>query len=208
MTKHKFNFITEPELLDEINKTGRILTFQSGDIIIHPEKYIKVIPLLLKGTVKVLRVDANGNELFLYYISAGQSCAVSLSTCLTDKLSNIKAVAEDDTELIAVSATNVTKWFAEYPGWRTFVLTTMENRFEELIKTVDSIAFSKMDERLIIFLSAKSKALATNTIQITHQEIATELSTSREVISRLLKQLEQKGKLRLFRNKIELNFVV
>ena len=208
MTKHKFNFLSEPQLLDEIDKTGKLLSFQPGDVIIQPDKYIKVIPLLLKGTVKVLRVDENGNELFLYFITAGQSCAVSLSTCITNKLSNIKAVAEDDTELIAISASIAAKWFNEFPSWRIFVLQTMDNRFEQLIKTVDSIAFSKTDERLITFLTAKSKALSTTSLQITHQEIANELSTSREVISRLLKHLEQKGKVKLYRNRIELFFLM
>lgn len=205
MTEHKFNFITESELLEEIDKTGEVLTFKKGDIIVQPEKYIKVIPLLLKGTLKVTRVDPNGNEIFLYYITTGQSCAVSLSTCLTDKLSNIKAVAEDKIELIAISAINATKWFNKYPGWRTFVLQTMDNRFEELISTIDTIAFSKTDKRVESYLIAKSKALNTNNIQITHQEIANDLSTTREVISRLLKHLEQEGKLMLFRNRIKLN---
>jgi CRP/FNR family transcriptional regulator len=205
MTEHKFNFITEVELLEEIESTGELLTFKEGDIIVQPEKYIKVIPLLIKGTLKVTRVDPNGNEIFLYYITTGQSCAVSLSTCLTNKLSNIKAVAEDKIELIAISAINATKWFNKYPGWRTFVLQTMDSRFEELISTIDTIAFSKTDKRIESYLIARSKALNTNNIQITHQEIANDLSTTREVISRLLKHLEQEGKLTLFRNRIKLN---
>jgi CRP/FNR family transcriptional regulator len=205
MSIYKFDFITEPDLLTEINNTGTFLQFNAGDVIVQPEKYIKVIPLLLKGIVKVLRVDENGNEIFLYYITAGQSCAVSLSTCLTDKLSNIKAVAEEETELIAVSATYATKWFNEYASWRTFVLKTMDNRFEEIIKAIDDIAFSKLDKRIVAFLLAKSKVLETTSIQVTHQEIANELSTSREVISRLLKQLEKEGKIKLYRNRIELN---
>jgi CRP/FNR family transcriptional regulator len=202
--ENKFNFITDYELLDEIKKTGELLTFQSGDVIVQPEKYIKVIPLLLKGTIKVLRADEAGNELFLYYITSGQSCAVSLSTCLANKISNIKAVAEDEVELIAVSSQKAIHWFDKYSGWRTFVLLTMDHRFDELIRTIDHIAFFNMDERLEKFLIEKSRVLNTKSIQITHQEIANELSTSREVISRLLKQLEKNGKLNLSRNKIEL----
>lgn len=203
-----FQFLSDSKLLAEIDKCGQLLHFQAGDIIIPLEKYIKVIPLLISGTIKVLRVDTNGNELLLYYLAAGQSCAVSLSTCLTHKLSHIKAVAEEATTLVSISVTDATKWFDTYPSWRTFVLKTMDNRFEELLQTVDSIAFSKTDERLVHFLIAKSKVLQTNTIHITHQEIATELATSREVISRLLKHLEQSGKLKLFRNRIELLVLV
>ncbi len=202
--EEKIHFINEPELLEEIKKAGVQLTFEPGAVIVQPGKYIKVIPLLLKGTVKVLRTDGEGNELFLYYITSGQSCAVSLSTCLTDKLSNIKAVAEDEVELIAIPSQSAINWFTKYPGWRTFVLLTMNNRFDELIKAIDLIAFSKMDERLENLLLEKSKALHSKLIPVTHQEIADELSTSREVISRLLKQLEKKGKLTLYRNKIEL----
>ncbi len=204
MTYNKFNFFFEPELKDELDKAGKAVSFKTGDIVVYPEKYIKVIPLLLSGTIKVLRVDGNGNELFLYHIEAGQSCAVSLSTCLIDKISNIKAVAEEQTELIAIPAPLATKWFDKFPSWRMFVLKTMENRYNEIINTLDSVAFKNIDDRLIEYLVIKSKAIHSDTIKITHQEIATELSTSREVISRLLKQLEQKGRVQLFRNRVKI----
>ena len=204
MNKANFNFITEPDLLEEIEKTGKRLTFVSGDVLVQPEKYIKVIPLLIRGTVKVMRFDSKGHELFLYYITSGQSCAVSLSTCLTDKLSNIKAIVEEETELIAIPALEAARWFEIYPGWRSFVLLTMNDRFDELIKTVDQIAFSKIDDRILQLLQTKSEKLGTKQLHITHQEIATELSTSREVVSRLLKHLEKNGRLSLFRNRIEL----
>ena len=204
MTNNKFNFFSEPELKDELDKIEKVVSFKKDDIVVQPEKYIKVIPLLLTGTIKVLRVDGSGNELFLYHIEAGQSCAVSLSTCLMDKISNIKAVAEEQIELIAIPATLAAKWFDKFPSWRMFVLKTMDNRYNEIINTLDSVAFKNIDDRLIEYLLIKSKAIHSHTIKITHQEIATELSTSREVISRLLKQLEQKGKVKLFRNRVEI----
>jgi len=204
MEEYKFDFINELELLNEINEIGTYLSFNSRDIIVKPERYVRVIPLVITGTIKVLRVDENGNELFLYYISAGQSCAVSLSTCITEKISNIKAVAEENTELIAIPVANAIKWFNNYPSWRNFVLQTMDNRFDNLIEAIDTLAFSKTDDRLKSYLEAKSKALNNSTITSTHQEIANELSTTREMVSRLLKNLEKKGFLKLSRNKIEL----
>lgn len=205
MASNKIKFITDLKLQDEINAHGQLLSFNPGDVIVQPGKYIKVVPLLIRGTVRVSRVDELGNEIFIYYIKEGQSCAVSLSTCLTDKISTIKAVVEEDTELIIIPTDVVKKWFEEFQNWRLFVLNTMENRFDELLKTVDQIAFLKTEDRLAAFLKKKSVALNTKTIIVTHQEIASELSTSREVISRLLKHLEKLGKLKLFRNKIELN---
>ncbi len=195
---------SEIELKKEILQKGISMRFQLGEVIVQPEKYVKVIPLLTKGTVKVLRVDEWGNELFLYHILAGESCAVSLASSLTDKPSHIKAIAEEMTELVAIPASLALEWYKKYQSWQFFVLETMNNRFDELIRTIDSVAFSNTDQRLVSFLKQKSKALKTQNIPITHQEIANELSVSREIISRLLKKLENTGKIKLSRNKIEL----
>lgn len=204
MNIRKFDFLLEKELKVELEQVGSKLEFKAGDIIVEPNKYIKVIPLLLKGSIKVIRETSEGNELILYYIKSGQSCAVSLSTSLMNKLSNIKAIAEEKVELIAIPASISVKWYENYASWRMFVLRTMDNRYEEVISALDSVAFKKVDERLVEYLKAKSEAVQSDTLNITHQEIAKELSTSREVISRLLKQLEQKGILKLFRNKVEI----
>ncbi|MGB7527186.1 Crp/Fnr family transcriptional regulator [Sphingobacterium cellulitidis] len=204
MSSRKFDFLLEKELKAEFEQVGSKLEFKAGDMIVEPNKYIKVIPLLLRGSIKVIRETSEGNELILYYIKSGQSCAVSLSTSLMNKLSNIKAIAEEKVELIAIPASISVKWYESYPSWRMFVLRTMDNRYEEIISALDSVAFKKVDERLVEYLKAKSEAVQSDTLNITHQEIANELSTSREVISRLLKQLEQKGILKLFRNKVEI----
>ena len=174
MSNRKFDFLLEKGIREEFDEVGSSLEFNAGDIIVEPNKYIKVIPLVLKGTIKVIRETNGGNELILYYIRSGESCAVSLSTSLMNKLSNM------------------------------FVLKTMDNRYDEIINALGSVAFKKIDERLVDYLKSKSEALQSNVLNITHQEIANELSTSREVISRLLKQLEQKGVLKLFRNKVEI----
>jgi len=203
MTKDKFNDF-DVSLSEEIISHGKRLSFLAGEVVVKPENFIKVIPLLLKGLVKISRVDTAGNELFLYYIEPGASCAVSLASCLMNRPSNLKALAEEDTELIAVPITHAIKWFNEYPRWRIFVLETVYSRFEELIKTVDSMAFLKLDDRLISYLTNKSNLFKTRILLITHQEIANDLSTSREAVSRLLKYLEKTGKLILHRNRIEI----
>ncbi len=204
MSNRKFDFLLEKGIREEFDEVGSSLEFNAGDIIVEPNKYIKVIPLVLKGTIKVIRETNGGNELILYYIRSGESCAVSLSTSLMNKLSNIKAVAEENVELIAIPSSVSSKWYEIYSSWRMFVLKTMDNRYDEIINALDSVAFKKIDERLVDYLKSKSEALQSNVLNITHQEIANELSTSREVISRLLKQVEQKGVLKLFRNKVEI----
>ncbi|WP_099371889.1 Crp/Fnr family transcriptional regulator [Sphingobacterium sp. 1.A.5] len=204
MSNRKFDFLLEKGIREEFDEVGSSLEFNAGDIIVEPNKYIKVIPLVLKGTIKVIWETNGGNELILYYIRSGESCAVSLSTSLMNKLSNIKAVAEENVELIAIPSSVSSKWYEIYSSWRMFVLKTMDNRYDEIINALDSVAFKKIDERLVDYLKSKSEALQSNVLNITHQEIANELSTSREVISRLLKQLEQKGVLKLFRNKVEI----
>jgi CRP/FNR family transcriptional regulator len=191
-------------LLNKIDQDAEVITFSAGEIILQPGKYIKFVPVLLKGSVKIIRVDENGNELFLYYLSEGQSCASSLSAFMNNKKSNIKAIAEKEVEILAIPTDKAMTWFNEFPSWRKFVMQTMESRFEQLIHTVDNIAFTKTDERLLNLLRTKASNLNSKTLQITHQEIANELSSSREVISRLLKQLEKEGLVKLGRNKIEI----
>ena len=202
-----FNFSSDPEFIDEIEKTGVYYSFKPHDIIIQNEKYIRVIPLIIKGTVKVSRVNREGT-LFLYYLEGGETCAMSVSAHLMNKPCRINAVAEDETELIAIPVTCCGKWYTQYPGWRDFIVQTLSEKFDVLLSAIDQVAFTNTDERLMAFLSSKSKVLNTNVIYMTHQEIANELSTSREVVSRLLKRLEQSQELKLYRNKIELNFVV
>lgn len=201
---HNLKNIFEPALLQQMKEVGKLMQFKTGEIILQPGKYIKAVPLLLKGSVRILRVDAHGNELFLYYLTEGQSCAASMSVFFSEKQSNIKAIAEANCEVMGIPTEYAIQWFNEFASWRKFVMQTMERKFDELIQTVDTIAFTKTDERLLHFLQTKAKTLGTNLIHITHQEIATELSTSREVISRLLKQLEKEDKVKLGRNKIEI----
>ncbi len=195
----------EKELIGEIEKSSSFMVFQEGEIVVKPDKYIKVVPIILSGTLRIIREDNKGNEVFLYYINEGKSCAVSLSTCLIQAQSQIKAVAETKVELIAIPATLVNNWYKIYPSWRNFVIQTLHDRMDELFKTVDTLAFSKLEDRLELWLVGKVRILNSGEISITHQEIAKELATTREVISRLLKHLENEGKLILSRNHIKIN---
>ena len=192
--------ITDPQLLEEIEKNGKILDFKPGQTIIDAGQYIKTIPIILEGAVKVMRTDDEGHDLFLYYIDAGDTCAVSLTCCSTSTPSDIKAVAEEQTRILAIPVRKHEEWMNNYRQWKDFVAQTYQKRFQELLMVIDEIAFKKMDQRLLGYLVTKSKQLKTLELDITHQTIARELGTSREVVSRLLKQLEKQKLVELGRN--------
>lgn len=196
--------ISRPELLQEIEKFGKVLKFSPGDTIINYGNYIKTVPLILSGSVKVIKEDDEGKEVFLYYLKPGQTCAMSLTCCSTYQPSQIKAVTEETTELIAIPVDKHEQWMNQFREWKELVGRTYATRFDELLQTIENIAFKNMDERLLEYLKAKFHTLNTSSLNITHQEIANELGTSREVISRLLKQMERKGMVALGRNKVML----
>jgi CRP/FNR family transcriptional regulator len=198
----KLPLITDLLLLDEIEKNGRIQEFEPGQAVIKPGQYIKMVPIILEGSVKVMRTDEEGHDLFLYYIESGDTCAVSLTCCSTSKPSDIKAVAEEKTKILGIPVRKHEEWTNQFRQWKDFVAQTYQKRFQEMLKAIDDIAFKKMDERLLKYLIVKSKQLNTLELSMTHQEIASELGTSREVISRLLKQLEKRKLVELGRNKI------
>lgn len=205
LVRQHFPLIAEKPLQEEIAKVGYLLSFKAGEVIMDFGAYIKLVPLVFKGSIKVSREDSNdGNELFLYYLSAGETCSMSFSCCMMNKRSDVRTIAEDDTELIGIPVKYIDEWMMKYQGWKNFVMRSYDQRMQELVHTIDKIAFHKMDERLLKYLQQKSIALSSNTILTTHQDIAYDLNASREAISRLLKQLEKMGKIRLGRNKIEL----
>lgn len=203
LIKSRFPQIHNKELLENIEKYGILKEVKAGDVVMEYGQFIKSVPLILNGCIKVMRRDDEGKELFLYYLYPGETCAMSLTCCMANQKSEIRAVAEEDSEFIAIPIQYLDLWMHEYNDWKNLVMQTYSNRFRDLLNTIDNIAFRNMDERVEEYLFSKTQALQTSTINITHQEIATELGTSREVISRLLKQLEKKGKIALGRNKIE-----
>ena len=203
----KYHFF-EKELQDEISAIGVAKTFEANETIIREGQFISSFPLVIKGLVRVSRTNDDGNELLLYYLNEDEVCAMSLTCCMTQVSSNINAVAETHTEVILLPVEVLDEWISKYPGWKQFVMRTFQNRFRKLIETVDAIAFMKLDERLIKYFTDKNKNSGSTTFNGTHQELALQLNSSREVISRLLKKLEQNGKIKLSRNFIDFSGLV
>lgn len=202
--KNSFPFLLEKELLDEMSSVCSLKKVSVGDALMRKNSAVRYVPLMLSGLVKVIRRDENGNELFLYYIEGGEACASSFSCCMQIGKSQIEAIAEEDSEMIIVPIEKIEEWMKKYRSWREFVITSFSIRLDELFKTIDMIAFKKMDERLLDYLNNKSIMLGSKELLTTHQLIAEDLNSSREVISRLLKTLEKEGLISLGRNKIQL----
>lgn len=196
--------IFEPQLIQEIQQFGIFQTFKDGDLIMDYGKYVRMMPIVLKGTVKVYRLDEKQNEILLYYLSSNDSCSMAYSCCLEAKKSEVKAVAEDNVELIAIPHVKLDDWLCTYPSWKNYIMRSFNERFIELLKSIESIAFHKLDERLIGYLKEKQRLSGSSVIKASHGLIADELATSRVVISRLLKQLENDKKIILYRNEIKL----
>lgn len=203
LTAH-YGHIFEEELLKEINEVGTFKEVSEGEKLMEIGQYIKSMPLLVSGVIKILREDSDGNELLLYFLEDGDTCAMSLVCCMGNTQSEVRAVAETESKVIMLPVEKMEAWMSTYQSWRNFVLTTYQSRLNELMETLDSIAFLNMDERLLKYLKEKVRVTKKNTIYNTHQEIAYDLNTSRVVVSRLLKKLENMGKLKLHRNYIKI----
>ena len=204
LIKKKLPILNDAELLSEIEKIGSLVFIDEGDVLIKKGSYPKFIPLILEGVVKVSRVDDEGHEIFLYYLSTGQSCSMTLACCTRYTASKLSAIVEEEAAIIKIPISAMDEWMSKYSSWRSFVFDSLNNRINNLLDSIDQIAFSSLDERLLNLLEKMSESKNTNEIKTTHQNLATELNTSREVISRLLKKLELNGDVILGRNKITL----
>ena len=200
----RLSHVFEPALLQEIQQFGIWQTFKEGDLIMDYGKYIRMMPIVLNGTIKVYRLDDNGNEILLYYLSSSESCSMAYSCCVEAKKSEVKAVAEDDVEIMGIPNVKLDEWLCKYPSWKNYIMRSFNERFTELLKSIESIAFHKLDERLVSYLKEKQRLSGSSVIKASHYLIADELATSRVVISRLLKQLENDKKIILYRNEIKL----
>lgn len=198
-----YSFVFEEELLEEISNEGVIKEFKENEKIIEIGDQVSSMPLLLSGAIKILREDQDGDELLLYFLERGDTCAMTLSCCLGHNKSEIRAVAEMQTKLIMIPIEKMEEWISKYKSWRDFVFESYHSRLSEMLDTIDTIAFLNMDERLLKYLRDKAKINQNELVQITHQQIAYDLHTSRVVISRLLKKLELKGTIALNRNSIQ-----
>jgi CRP/FNR family transcriptional regulator len=194
--------LTDPKLLDRLLEKGQFSTFEPGKTLMEPGQFVKAVPLVLDGSIKIMRVDEEGKELFLYYLETGETCALSLTCCSAARPSQIKAVVEEQVSLLFIPIQIHEQLVDEFKQWKHFVSTTYQHRFQEMLTVLDAVAFKRMDERLMNYIVTKMKQLKSNELHTTHQEIANELGTAREVISRLLKQLEKKKWIELGRNVI------
>ena len=194
--------LTDPKLLDRLLEKGQFSTFEPGKTLMEPGQFVKAVPLVLEGSIKIMRMDEDGKELFLYYLEAGETCALSLTCCSAARPSEIKAVVEEKVTVLFVPIQVHEQLTDEFKQWKDFVSSTYQHRFQEMLTVLDAIAFKRMDERLMNYIVTKMKQLKTNELHTTHQEVANELGTAREVISRLLKQLEKKKWIELGRNVI------
>jgi CRP/FNR family transcriptional regulator len=199
-----FPAFSEPALVNELAEAGRLYTFASGEVIIDYGQPIRLLPLIIGGTIKVSRESEEGGELFLYYLQQGESCTMTFSCCLSRKMSEIRAVAEEETTLLGLPPRKLDEWLMRYRSWKNFVLSAYDERMRELIHTIDQVAFHQLDERLLSYLRKRVRVTESATLRTTHQEIADDLHVSREAVSRLLKTLERRGRIRTARNQIEL----
>ena len=199
-----YGYIFEEALIDEIVKVATFKEFKADDYLIEIGDYIKTMPLLVNGAIKILREDENGDELLLYFLERGDTCAMTLTCCMGQAKSRIRAIAETDGSLLMIPGEKMEDWLTKYKTWRNFVFDSYNVRLMEMLEAIDTLAFMNLDERLYKYLTDKAKVIGNTEIQNTHQEIAYEMHTSRVVISRLLKALEIEGKIKLHRNKIEI----
>ncbi len=199
-----FPIFDQIELVDDLANNAQYLKVPSETRLLEAGAYIKVIPLVLSGSVKVFRQDEEGREALLYYILAGQSCAMTITSCMRREKSTLKAITQEETELLALPSQFLYDLNKQYPSWQNFVYETFNGRFNEVLEALDNVIFHKMDDRLANYLTTKSSTLGARILKISHQEIADDLATSREVISRLLKQFEKRGLLAMQRGQIEL----
>lgn len=194
----------ENELINEIVQVGTFKEVPEGFKLMEIGDFVRGMPLLISGVIKILREDEDGDELLLYYLEKGDTCSMTMACCMGDNQSEIRAIAETDTKLIMVPIQKMEEWTTKYKSWRNFVFNSYHERLNELLNTLDNIAFQKMDERLIGYLKEKARVTKDDIIHSTHQEIAYDLHSSRVVISRLLKKLEEMGKIKLHRNYLQI----
>ncbi len=199
-----YGLLFEEALLNEIEQVALLKEFNEGDVIIDFGDKILKMPLLLSGAIKILREDFDEGELLLYFIEKGDTCSMSMTCCIGETKSEIKAVAETDGKVVMIPVMYMELWLGKYKSWRNYVFNSYNNRLKEMLNAIDSLAFMNMDERLLNYLLEKSKINRSREINATHQDIAYDLNTSRVVISRLLKALENEGKIKLHRAYIEI----
>ena len=198
-----YNVVFEKELLDEIAEVGTYRKVKENELLLDIGDQFHQIPLMLTEAIKISRETSSGEEIVLYFLERGDTCTITFGSGLQSSKSKVRGVAEKDSEIIFIPVEKLEEWMVTYPSWRSFVIDSYNIRLNEMLEAIDTLAFMKMDQRLFKYLIDKVQIMRSTTLNTTHQEIAVDLNTSRVVISRLLKQLENEGKIKLYRNKIE-----
>lgn len=207
LIRRTFPFL-EKNLIIELSEASVLHNLKPGQSILGEGDYIKSFPVVLMGCLRVVRISDDGNELLLYYLNQGEICAMALTCCMGLQKSNIKMIAEEDSVVLTVAVDYPEKWMSDYRTWKEFMMYSYRKRFDELINTIDSIAFMKLDERLIRFFEDRYRSTGKTIFPGTHQDIALQLNTSREVISRLLKNLEKNNMIITERNSVDYTSLV
>jgi len=195
----------ELDLRKEIEKSVIVKQFKAGEIIMRSGQNLRATLLVAKGRVKIFREGNEGGEFFMYYLNPGEACALSIMCAVRQETSKVMAQAVEDCEIWMIPFQKVSDWMRLYPSWYRYVVETYRERFEELLETLDQVAFRSLDERLEFYLHKQAKEMGSLNLNITHMEIASDMNSSREVVSRLLKKMEQRGILKLGRNVIHLS---
>jgi len=197
-----YSNIFEKELIDEMVKVAHLEKIDKGELLIDIGDNMTHIPLILNGIIKIIRQENEGEELVLYFLERGDTCAISFVNCINRKQSIFKGVVEQDVEAVFLPVEHIDSWLQKYKSWRHFIVDSYHFRLIEMVESIDSLAFMKLEQRMYKYLTDKVKIIKDNSLDITHQEIATDLNSSRVVVSRLLKQLENEGKIIMRRNRI------
>jgi CRP/FNR family transcriptional regulator, anaerobic regulatory protein len=197
-------FKSSARVKEKLLQYGIVKTFHEGDLILNENAYIKSIPIVITGSIRVMRTDEEGREILLYYIKPGESCIMSFLGGMHEDTSKVKVIAEEETEILLIPIEKVNLLIREFPEWLDYIFRLYHKRFEELLQVVNAVAFKKMDERLLNFIKRKCELTKSHTLYVTHEQLANELGTARVVVSRLLKQMEEAGLVKLGRNKIML----
>lgn len=204
LVRAQYEFLFGTELLDEIISSGKYLEVPADEEVMDIGQKIDHFPLILSGSLKVMTEDKQGRELLLYYLETGDTCAMTLNAYLKNTRSKIRVVAEEHSHLVLIPIRKMEDWIIKYPDWRKFVFDSYNTRFDEMLEAIDSLAFQNFEERLLRYLRDKAMVSNTDRLKLTHYQIATDLNSSRVVVSRMMKKLERDGKLKQHRNCIEL----
>ncbi len=198
----RFQYLFEPELINEICQNGNLRKYKADSELIEIGSIITHMPFVISGSIKVLTEDKEGNELLLYYLELGDTCAVTLNCCTKKAKSTIKAITETDAELLFIPVEKMEAWMIKYSSWRSYVLDSYNDRLNEMVAAIDNIVFNSLEQRLTTYLREKAWIAKSETLILSHKDIANDLHSSRVVISRLMKKLENEKIIKQSRNKV------